>query len=41
MAEQIFLSPQVKPSMNNSNEFGLYELSYELLIVLGLRILGN
>ena len=41
MVEQIFFSPQVKPSMINSNELGLYELPHELLNVLGLRISQN
>ena len=41
MVEQIFFSPQVKPSIINSNELGLYELPHELLNVLGLRISQN
>ena len=41
MVEQIFFSPQVKPSIINSNELGLYEVPHESLNVLGLRISQN
>ena len=38
---QIFLSPQVKPSVIISNKHGIYELPHELLNDLRLRMLGN
>ena len=39
MAEQIFLSPQVKRSLIISNKYGIYELPHELPNDLTLRIL--
>ena len=41
MVEQIFLSPQVKRSMINSNKYGIYELPHALTNNLRLRMLGN
>ena len=38
---QIFLSPQVKPTVIISNKHGIYELSHELPNDLSLKILGN
>ena len=38
---QIFLSPQVKPTVIISNKHGIYELSPELPNDLSLKILGN
>ena len=38
---QIFLSPQVKPTVIISNKNGIYELSHELPNDLSLKILGN
>ena len=41
MAEQIFLSPEVKRSVIISNKYAIYELPQELPNDLRLRILGN
>ena len=41
MFDEIFLSPQGKRIVINSNKLGIYELSYELLNDLRLRTLGN
>ena len=41
MAQQIFISPQVKRSMTISNKYAIDELSHELLNDLRLKILGN
>ena len=41
MAEQIFLSPQVKRSVIIGNKHGIYELFHELPNDLRLTILGN
>ena len=41
MAEQIFLSQEVKRSLIISNKYGIYELPHELPNDLRLRILEN
>ena len=41
MFDQIFLSPQVKPSVIINNKHGIYELPNELPNGLRLTILGN
>ena len=41
MVQQIFLSPQVKPSIIISNKHGIYDLLHKLPNVIRLRILRN
>ena len=41
MFDEVFLSPQVKPIVINSNKYGIYELPHEFPNELKLRTLGN